>query len=149
MDWVSDTLAVGSYDDVMDVRRLVQDGIRSVLSLTAFPNLAHSDVTWLKFPILDGPGNSPSSIARAVDGLRHLHANHPPVLVHCMEGKSRSVLVVALYLSLIESIPLPRAVEKVVMRRKCTLIDGELFTTGMAALESLAPARWKSGESRT
>ena len=44
--------------------------------------------------MIDGEGNRPEVFLRAVRVLRELAAAHPPVLVHCFAGRSRSAAVV-------------------------------------------------------
>ena len=45
--------------------------------------------------LIDGAGNEPGALGQAVAALEGLLRDHPPVLVHCHAGRSRSVVVVA------------------------------------------------------
>ena len=70
----------------------------------------HSPIRMAKVGMIDGPGNLPSLLLAAchtVEGLLHqdspTKASYPPhepgnLLIHCRAGRSRSVIVAALYL---------------------------------------------------
>jgi protein-tyrosine phosphatase len=51
------------------------------------------------FRLIDGAGNDLRVIQLAIQALEELIASHPPVLVHCHAGRSRSVVIVAAYLA--------------------------------------------------
>src|SRR5262245_13277438 len=99
MDWITPEVAIGNVDDVMDVAGLRAAGVGSVLSLCDFPDLAWTGLRWRRIVLRDGPGNPPERLGEARDLLVELVAGAPKVLVHCIEGKSRSAAVVALFLA--------------------------------------------------
>lgn len=130
MDWIAPGLAIGNLEDALAHDRLREQGIRSILTVSQFPNLGTSGFVWRFVPLLDGPGNSSNELLRAVDELAALHTEAPAVLIHCAEGKSRSVLVASLYLSRLERLSLEDAYERVRRTRTVAAIDDELWKLG-------------------
>lgn len=102
MDWITDTVAIGTREEAQDIEALSARGIRSVLCLdgaltaekTSELGLAEIVVVLLH----DGSGNDLGVFRQAVESLTRLAANHAPVLVQCQYGRSRSPAVVAAYL---------------------------------------------------
>lgn len=137
MHWIEAGLALGSLDDVMQQPRLREAGIRSILTVNGFPNLAHSSFVWRSVPLIDGPGNSSATIAAAVACLAELHRDHAPVLVHCVEGKSRSALIVSLYLARRHGISLQAAYAHIKACREAVDIDDALWEMGIRLLEGV------------
>ena len=100
MDWITRDIAIGNCDDAIRLAALRSAGIESILSLTGWPNSATNGhgLTWRCVELIDGDGNDVSRLKDAVWLLDEL-LDRGPVLVHCMEGVSRSALVVASYLA--------------------------------------------------
>jgi len=132
MDWIEDGLAVGNLDDAMAHGDLRAAGIRSVLTLNGFPNLHIHGFNWRRVDLIDGPGNELSSIVEAVDHLEDLHRSEPGVLVHCREGKSRSVLIASLYIARRRALPFEDAYHVVKSSRTVAAMDPRLWAIGMA-----------------
>lgn len=132
MDWIEEGLAVGNLDDAMAHGELRAAGIRSVLTLNGFPNLGIHGFEWRRVDLFDGPGNDLSSIYEAVDHLAHLHETAPNVLVHCREGKSRSVLIASLYLARRRRIVFEDAYHVVKASRTVAAMDPRLWAIGMS-----------------
>lgn len=99
MDWIEPGLAIGNLEDAMAHETLCAQGVCSVLTVSAFPTHPRSALDWRFVPLVDGGGNSADQFAAAVQHVADLHRNNPGLLVHCAEGKSRSVVIVALYLA--------------------------------------------------
>ena len=99
MDWITDQVALGNYQEARDSALLKLQGFRPALSLDGA--LAEQDATEfglsevVSYPLVDGPGNDLHIIRFAVADLRRLAASRSPVLVQCHAGRSRSVAVVA------------------------------------------------------
>jgi protein-tyrosine phosphatase len=74
--------------------------------------------------LIDGAGNRPEVFLRAVRLLRDLAAKHPPVLVHCYAGRSRSAAVVCKYFMQAEGNSLVEAMRKITSRRKVAIAAG-------------------------
>ena len=100
MDWITRDIAIGNCDDAIRLDELRSAGIGSILSLTGWPNSAFNShgLTWRCVELIDGDGNDVSRLQEAIWQLHELLARGS-VLVHCMEGVSRSPLVVASYLA--------------------------------------------------
>lgn len=123
VDWITDTIAIGNIEDAMDTAGLNAAGITAVLCLNGFPYGARAEgVTWMGVTLTDGAGNSMEQLEAAVGALQHLSNSHN-VLVHCMEGLSRSVLIVACHLAQERSISLDAAIEEVRRSRKRAQVD--------------------------
>lgn len=99
MDRIADPIFIGNYLEAQDRELLSGHGIRSVLSLDGTLSAQHASRLGVEavvaFPLIDGPGNNPRVFRLAVESLGELVRSHPPVLVHCHAGRSRSVVTVA------------------------------------------------------
>ena len=99
VNWITDHIAIGNYVDASDAALLQREGIASTLCLDGcLKGRAPADLGLQRIVVMelvDGPGNEPDKFIRIVDTVSRLVASHPPVLVHCHAGRSRSVVVVA------------------------------------------------------
>jgi hypothetical protein len=119
LDWITREIAIGNIDDAIRIDRLHGAGIKSILCLNGWPNSATNahGLTWRCVELIDGEGND---VSRLRDAIWHLHelVSHGAVLVHCMEGVSRSALVVASYLAETTARPFEVCLEEVARLRK-------------------------------
>jgi hypothetical protein len=121
VDWITEQVAIGDHAEARDAGLLRSQGVRSVLSLDG--SLAPADAEGLgvaavvAFDLIDGAGNEPGALGQAVAALEGLLRSHPPVLVHCHAGRSRSVVVVAGLLARTLRIGPAEAVARVAARR--------------------------------
>jgi hypothetical protein len=101
LDWITHQIAIGDCDDAVRLDGLRNAGIAGILSLTGWPNSANNTlgIEWRCVELVDGEGNDPLRLRQAVRQLHELVSARQRVLVHCMEGVSRSPLVVASYLA--------------------------------------------------
>lgn len=101
MDWITREIAIGDCDDAVGLDRLSGAGIAGILSLTGWPNSAANvhGIEWRCVELIDGEGNQVRRLHEAILHLHDLVTTRRAVLVHCMEGVSRSPLVVASYLA--------------------------------------------------
>lgn len=130
MDWILPGLAIGNIEDAMGHDDLQREGVRSVLTLNDFPNLRGRGFHWHRVFLHDGPGNAAETLIEAVDHLERMHREEPPVLVHCAEGKSRSALVVALYVARTTGLALEDAFAVVKAQRRQAAVDDVLWALG-------------------
>jgi hypothetical protein len=100
LDWITNDIAIGNCDDAVRLAELRAAGIAAILSLTGWPNSSYNahGIAWRCVELIDGEGNEVHRLQEAVLHLHELLANGA-VMVHCMEGVSRSALVVASYLA--------------------------------------------------
>lgn len=103
MKWITETIAVGGLEDILDLKQLRTAGITGVLSIDWFPASSPSkELLWRKHVLVDGPGNSPSDLDAALSHVRFLVDNCPRVLVACREGLSRSPFLAACHIATLE-----------------------------------------------
>lgn len=128
MDWITDRMAIGNYLEARTPTFLSSHAFRSVLSLDGtLTNLDPDDLTVeeiLAVKLIDGPGNNLLSFRRAIEYLEDLVENHPPVMVHCHAGRSRSVIVVAGYFMQTEGIGPREALARVSSKREINITQG-------------------------
>jgi hypothetical protein len=119
--WITDQVAIGDHAEARDAALLSQQGVRSVLSLDG--SLAPADAEGLgvaavvAFDLIDGAGNEPGALGQVVAALEGLVRDHPPVLVHCHAGLSRSVVAVAAFMARTLRLGPADAVARVAARR--------------------------------
>ena len=128
MDWITREIAIGNCDDAIRLEELRSAGVRGILSLTGWPNSAANrhGLAWRCVVLIDGDGNDVSRLEEAICQLHELVAQGP-VLVHCMEGVSRSALVVASYLADREARPFEECLQEVARLRKRVFLQPGLF----------------------
>lgn len=97
---VGTRLFVGRLPLPADHSRLSEHGVTSVLNLCAeFPRLSRldraADLQTAYLPILDGAAPTERQFRSAVDWIAARHGEGRTVLVHCAQGRGRSVTVAA------------------------------------------------------
>lgn len=121
MDWITDAVAIGNFREARDAALLARHAFRSAVSLDGTLDAADAEALGLAevaaYRLIDGPGNDVRLFRRAVADLARLAAAHPPVLVQCHAGRSRSVAVVAGYLMGVRGVEPDKAVAAVAARR--------------------------------
>lgn len=142
MDWITPNIAIGNCDDARRLERLRNAGIESILSLTGWPNSAANThgLAWRCVELIDGPGNDVARLQEAVWQLHELLARGA-VLVHCMEGVSRSPLVVASYLADRFARPFEECLEEIAQLRKWVRLQPGLLDLRRAYEASFEPHR--------
>ena len=90
-----------------------------------------------KVGLFDGPGNDPLTFFSAVLLLESLTRSGKKVLVHCGAGMSRSVMVVAAWLTAKGVSNLDTNLHNVMAVRKVTTYRQELYVLAEAALQLL------------
>jgi dual specificity phosphatase 12 len=140
LDWITREIAIGNIDDAIRIERLHGAGIKSILCLNGWPNSATNShgLTWRCVELIDGDGND---VSRLREAIWHLHelVTDGAVLVHCMEGVSRSALVVASYLAETTGRPFEVCLEEVARVRKRVFLQPGLFDLRRAYESSTQP----------
>ncbi len=99
MNPVGTRLYVGRLPRPADGRRLAEAGVTSVLNLCIeFPvgeDRNGQEWTTAYLPLLDGAAPSKNQFQTALDWIAHQHANGHTILIHCAQGRGRSVTVAA------------------------------------------------------
>ena len=96
MDWITDTIAIGTFLEARNHALRVAAGIRSIICLDAVlrdpdePSLDVDDYEVIDFA--DGPGNDPRLFDQAVRLVGVLSEQSPKLLVHCRAGRSLSLI---------------------------------------------------------
>ena len=126
MTWIVEgKIAVGNFGAASDPEFLRRYGFRSVLGLTGTlsgKKAADLGLDALEVMLLvDGPGNDLRTFTRAVETLRDFAERHPPVLVHCHAGRSRSVVVTAAYLKGVHRLDGEEALSLVTQKREASV----------------------------
>ena len=140
MDWITREIAIGNCDDARRFDVLRSEGIAGILSLTGWPNGASNThgVTWRCVELIDGHGNPVSQLRDAVWQLHEL-VEKGRVLVHCMEGVSRSPLVVASYLADKAARPFDDCLQEISNLRKWVALQPGLMELRQAYEAAFAP----------
>ena len=130
MDWITNAIAIGTYLEAHDRDLLQRQGISSILSLDGSlqgcspSNLGVQAITAVV--LKDGPGNDRDTFLRAVNAVEHLARTHPPLLVQCHAGRSRSPIVVAGYLIKTVGIHPREALRRLAVKREINITEGML-----------------------
>ena len=140
MDWITSDIAIGNVDDALRLTGLRSVGIESILSLNGWPNSAANrhGITWRCVELIDGHGNDVSRLQEAVWQLHELLARGS-VLVHCMEGVSRSPLVVASYLADKAARPFEDCLQEIAQLRKWVALQPGLIELRRAYESMIEP----------
>ena len=122
------SLWLGHVGDAADHVRIVEAGILAVvdLALNEPPSLLPRDRTYCRFPLIDGPGNSPWLIKAAIETVACFLRSGTPTLVFCGAGMSRSPCI---------------AGAAIALERGCSLEDG-LKIAVRSGPADVCPALW-------
>lgn len=90
-------LWIGSVVDAWDLPALHRHEIRAIVDLASneAPIKLTRDLTYCRFPIVDGIGNNRAQLRLAIDTLEALVRAEIATLVYCSAGMSRSPAVTA------------------------------------------------------
>ena len=121
MDWMTEQIAVGNVDDALKMQQLEEEEVTAILSLYWFPApISDQAVVQRQVVMEDGPGTSVELLHEALSALDDLLPDHK-VLVHCMEGLSRSPFIVACHLALRMKIGLLDAIDLIRNKRRISI----------------------------
>jgi hypothetical protein len=108
-------LWIGNVGDARDVRNVLNLGVEAVVDLACneLPVEVPRDIVYLRFPIVDGTGNSSKLVRLAIETTASIIKDRTPALVFCSAGLSRSPAVVAAALAVAEEIGLDESLKKI------------------------------------
>jgi protein-tyrosine phosphatase len=91
------SLWIGNALDARNLRVLHAAGIEALvdLGLKEPVSLLSRELIYCRFPLLDGPGNSPTLLRLAVETTARLISAEMPTLIYCSAGMSRSPAIAA------------------------------------------------------
>lgn len=87
-----------------------------------------------KVGMVDGPGNDPGVFIAAILCLDGMLRKYNKILVHCHEGKSRSVIVVSTYLSISTGIDFDVILKDVMKKREVDVYRPALYELAKSAI---------------
>ncbi len=128
MDKITESIWIGNSLEAKDRESLRLAGIRSTLCLDGCMKGEEAEEVGVDrisvVELIDGAGNRPEVFLRAVRLLRELAAKHPPVLVHCYAGRSRSAAVLCKFFMQEEGNSLREAMRRITSKRKVAIAAG-------------------------
>lgn len=88
-------LWLGHVGEARDLRRVLDAGVEAVVDLAVNepPLTPTRELVYLRFPLVDAPGNPPWLLRAAVDAVAGLLRADVPTLVYCAVGLSRTPCV--------------------------------------------------------
>jgi protein-tyrosine phosphatase len=105
------SLWLGHIGDAADLELLHAAGIRAIVDLALNEPAAvrSRELTYCRFPLIDGPGNPSWTIRAAVETVACLVRLGTPTLVYCGAGMSRSPCIAAAAIALLRGCPAAEA----------------------------------------
>jgi protein-tyrosine phosphatase len=96
-------LWVGHAGDGSDFRHILDTGIQAVVQLAVEepPLSLPRELTFCRFPLVDGAGNEPKVLTMAITTVANLLEQRVPTLICCGGGMSRSPAIAAAALSMV------------------------------------------------
>ena len=101
---IAGRLWLGNTMDAHDIGHLVDTGIQALvqLAIEELPPTMTRDILYFRFPLTDGSGNQSDVLAVAVETVASLIEKRIPAMVFCSAGMSRSPVIVAATMALIQ-----------------------------------------------
>lgn len=115
---ITDRIGIGDSSDARQVPSIIEAVLNVAVDLDI--PLTQGNVYRHKVGLLDGPGNDDALLISAVMVLHALNRRHNRVLVHCHEGKSRSVMVVSAYVSIAGGMEFDKVLKDIMAARGVT-----------------------------
>jgi protein-tyrosine phosphatase len=108
-------LWLGTVADLRRIENVLSEGVKAVvdLALEEPPARLPRDVTYCRFPIIDGAGNPLPMLSAAIDATVALAAAQIPTLVACSAGMSRTPAIAAAALAVIRGSDLDETLKRI------------------------------------
>jgi hypothetical protein len=122
----SSCLWLGHVGDVRDLRTILAQGIVALvdLALNEAPATITRELTYCRFPLIDGAGNAPWLLRTAIQTTACLLRHGVRTLVYCGAGMSRSPAIAAAALALVTDQSAEDCLAVVVAGGPCDLSPG-------------------------
>jgi hypothetical protein len=106
-------LWLGHVGDVRDWRAVFDAGIQAIIDLAGNepPATPPRDLSYQRFPLVDGPGNPDWLLKLACATISELQRSGIPTLVYCSAGMSRSPAIAAAAISVVTNRSLDEALD--------------------------------------
>lgn len=120
---VAKTLWIGNAFDARDMQEILSTGITAVVDVAMDepPIVPTRELICIRFPLIDGSGNSEESLFLAIATVSQLLKLKVPTLVACSAGMSRSPLIAVAGLAIARQTPLDDELAKVVAAGPCDI----------------------------
>ncbi len=115
---ITDRICIGNISDARQPSAAL-DSCLNVSSEDDVPS-TQGNVYRHKVGLLDGPGNDEFTLMSAVLMLHSLNRKYRRILVHCQAGTSRSVMVTAVYVSIIGNMDFDKVLKDIMGVRGVT-----------------------------
>ncbi len=122
MSKITDHLFIGSLDDAFNDEFLDSNAITCIVNVASelnIPERIRHQYLWLGVDDDSEKDDITSILPKTIDYIKSKINSGHNALIHCLEGKSRSVCVGLAYLSLTECIDPLNAIKKIQLSRAC------------------------------
>ena len=122
MNFITENIAVGSKDD-LNMERLKKNKVTGILNVAIHLDPSFEvrgeryQIEYHKIGLNDNEKNQICTLWSAVYMMEELLTRHKKILVNCRAGASRSVTIVALYLTIVEDMEFDDALKLVKEKR--------------------------------
>jgi protein-tyrosine phosphatase len=119
-------LWVGHAGDARDFRQVFDRGVKAVVQLAVEepPLETPRELVYLRFPLVDGPGNRGELLFLAISTVATLIKMHVPTLVCCSAGLSRAPAMAAAGLAMAHGAPPEECLKQVVQHHHVDVSPG-------------------------
>lgn len=132
---ITDRIAIGDANDAKQLSPAIDATLNVAVDLDI--PLTGGNAHRHKVGLLDGPGNDDALLLSATMVLHALNKRYRRILVHCQEGKSRSVMVVSSYISIVGNMEFEKVLRDVMQARDVTEYRPALYQQYVKLLPTL------------
>lgn len=132
--YITDEIAIGNSSDA---RQITYKQFDATLNVAIDLDIEDGFKYRHKIGLLDGPGNDPLTFLAAVLMLHSLMRQNKRILVHCHEGKSRSVMITATYIASMGYTSLDDALKQIMAQRNVDIYRPALYDIAKETLPKL------------
>jgi hypothetical protein len=140
--FITNNIAIGNSSDARNAKNRTfentTDYFDSILNVAIDLDIEDGFKWRHKVGLLDGPGNHPYTFISAVILLAALSHDGRRVLIHCHEGKSRSVMVASTYLSIVEGVDFDDKLKQVMDLRGVDVKRPALYELSIATISTIS-----------